>query len=123
MQLSEAEWKIMASVWRRGVASARDVCDDQHDGTGWAYTTVKTMLDRLVEKRVLKSRKQGLAIAYTPRVAAHDVKRSAVAALVERAFSGVVPLMQFLLGEQKLTPKERQELIRMLREQDGTAAT
>ena len=48
-ELAKAEWSLMEALWARGRATATDLQNDLQDHQGWAYSTVKTMLDRLVE--------------------------------------------------------------------------
>ncbi len=116
MQITGAEWKVMGRVWRSHPASARDVFEDLRGETEWAYTTVKTMLDRLVEKGALAVRKRGNTGLYEPLVTKDDARRSAVRHLIEKAFDGAFgPLMHFLVDEERLSRKERDQLILMLK--------
>jgi BlaI family penicillinase repressor len=115
MQLSEAEWRVMDVIWRRYPASVRDVHEALADETGWAYSTVKTMCARLVEKRVLAASKQGNSSLVTPRITRDDARQTAVGSLLQRAFAGAASgLMQHLLGEGRLSTKERRELRELL---------
>ncbi len=59
MKLTEPEWIITNALWDKHPAKARDVVERLPSSVGWAYTTVKTMLDRLVEKRAVKKSKSG----------------------------------------------------------------
>ena len=52
VQLSDAEWKVMHAVWAlRGAVTVRQVHEHLDAETGWAYSTVKTLMERLVEKQ------------------------------------------------------------------------
>jgi predicted transcriptional regulator len=115
MRLTEAEWLIMNALWRKYPAKARDVAEQLPAGVNWAYTTIKTMLSRLVDKKAVAERKQGNASVYEPLISRHRARRSALRALADQAFDGAFgPLMHFLLEEQKLTAKQRKELIAVL---------
>ncbi len=115
MQLSEAEWKVMNVLWRAGSGSARDVLEALHAETGWAYTTVKTMLSRLAEKGALSERTAGGAAVYTPRIRQSATQRAAFRSLVDRAFGGTVgAFVHHLVAQEKLSEKERAELRRLL---------
>jgi len=115
MKLTEAEWKIMNAVWDRSPASVRDVLDAVGNGTGWAYTTVKTMMNRLVEKGVLKVRTRANTNLYDPLASHEEALRVEVSTLADRAFDGMFgPLVHFLLSERKLSKKDRAELRQML---------
>jgi predicted transcriptional regulator len=60
--LGALERDVMALVWRRGDVNVRDACDEL--GSGVAYTTVMTTMDRLFKKGLLTRRKVGRAFVY-----------------------------------------------------------
>lgn len=107
----------MDSVWRRHRSTAREVHDDVGAERDWAYTTVKTVLDRLVAKGVLASEKEGAVLRYRPRLSRARARAGALRHLVERAFGGTAaPLMHQLLDTERLSAEERKELQRRLDE-------
>lgn len=118
-KLTEAEWTVMQAVWNRSPASARDVLEAVEGETEWAYTTVKTLLARLVEKGVLTERRRGNASWYEPRVTRDEARVTALRGLLERAFGGSLgALVQHMASEEKLTRKEREKLARLLSEDE-----
>jgi BlaI family penicillinase repressor len=119
MRLSDAEWTVMNAVWQRSPASARDVLGRVGAQTGWAYTTVKTMLERLAEKGALRARKQGNTSLYEPLVTREQARRSALRSLLDRAFDGALgSLLQHLVAEERLSRRDREKLARLLHELD-----
>ena len=119
-RLTDAEWKVMEAVWQDPPATARQVLDRLAATTSWAYTTVKTMLDRLVEKDVLGVRARGVAREYSPRLTRDDARRLEVEALRKRAFGGRPgSLVHFLLEGGQLSARDRRALERLLEAQDG----
>lgn len=119
-KLSDAEWTVMNAVWQGSPASAREVLRRTHGATGWAYTTVKTLLDRLVEKGVLAVEKRGNTGHYEPLVSRPQARGSALRSLLDKAFDGAfVPLLQHLVAEERLSKRDRAELARLLRESEG----
>jgi BlaI family penicillinase repressor len=118
VQLSEAEWKIMNRVWEDHPTTARDVLESVIDETGWAYTTVKTMMNRLVEKGVLREKKRGGTSQYEPKLTRRGARTAALKALMDRAFDGAMgPMMSFLVKDEKLSKRDREDLQRMLDEE------
>lgn len=119
--LSDAEWKVMNAVWaRHGAVSGRDVHAALADDTGWAYTTVKTMLDRLVEKGTLAAVKEHNVTQYRSKLPRQRAVTAAVRALADRAFGGAVaPLAHHVVGLKKLSARDRAELRRMLETEDS----
>ncbi|MDO8619417.1 MAG: BlaI/MecI/CopY family transcriptional regulator, partial [Candidatus Daviesbacteria bacterium] len=81
-----------------------------------AYTTVMTIMTRLTNKSVLVRRLSGPSYLYKPKVtkeqfiarAVHGIFSSAVSTLGE----GV--LAHFIKEIQKINPKKRQELLKIL---------
>ena len=124
MRLSDAEWTVMQAVWNRAPASARDVLDEVGDETGWAYTTVKTLLARLVEKGALSEGRQANINIYEPRITRNEARGSALRSLVDRAFDGTFgSLFQHLIKEERLSARDVHTLGRMLEEieSDGSS--
>lgn len=119
MKLNDSEWTVMQAVWDSSPASARDVLDRVHAETDWAYTTVKTLLARLVEKGALHEEKQGKTSVYEPLVTRESARKAAVRSLLDKAFDGTFgSLVQHMAGSEKLGKKEREKLARMLAEVD-----
>ncbi len=118
-RLSEGEWRVMRALWsaggEAGRATARQVVDALEPGTAWAYTTVKTMLDRLAEKNVVTRKEQRGALVYKPRITREDAQRREVEALLSGVFGGRgSKLVHFLIEEERLSPKDRLALQRLL---------
>ncbi len=115
MKLTEAEWLIMNALWDKYPATAREVAGRLPAEVNWAYTTIKTMLTRLIEKKAVSERKRGNTSVYEPRLSRRKAQIRAVRSLADVAFDGAFgPLMHFLLEDQKLTARQRKELIETL---------
>jgi len=106
MKLTEPEWLIMNALWDKHPAKARDVVERLPSTVNWAYTTVKTMLDRLVEKKAVGKSKRGNIGLYEPFVSRRQARRTA-----DGAFG---PMMHFLVEDEKLSADQREELIKIL---------
>jgi len=93
MKLTEPEWQLMNALWKKYPATAREIIEHIPGNVKWAYTTVKTMLTRLATKEAVSEKKNGNTSIYEP-------------------------LMHFLVEHKKISTKERQELIRLLKESE-----
>jgi len=117
MKLSNAEWEIMKALWARHPATAREIGTGLPSGVNWAYTTIKTMLTRLVEKKAVKEHKVGNTSVYDPVLTRKKARRKALQTLADQAFDGAFgPLVHFLVEEQNLSDKQRHELVQFMRE-------
>jgi predicted transcriptional regulator len=59
--------EVMATVWRLGEARVDDVREAQPAANRSAYTTLQTVMNRLVERGLLTRERQGNAFVYRPR--------------------------------------------------------
>jgi BlaI family penicillinase repressor len=115
MKLTEPEWIIMNALWEKYPARARDIFERLPATVNWAYTTVKTMLDRLVEKKAVNKSKKGNAGLYEPRLSRRQARRTALRMVLDRAFDGAFgPMMYFLVEDENLSAGQRQELIEII---------
>ena len=115
MKLTEPEWIIMNALWDKHPAKARDVVERLPSSVSWAYTTVKTMLDRLVEKKAVSKSKRGNTGLYEPLLSRQHARRTALRMVLNRAFDGAFgPMMYFLVEDENMSAGERKELIKIL---------
>ncbi len=115
MKLTEAEWLIMKALWEGHPAKARQISERLPTEVKWAYTTIKTMLTRLEDKGVVSESKQGNVSLYEPILTRRQARKTALSTVLNQAFDGAFgPLMHFLLEDQKLSAKQRRELIKIL---------
>ncbi len=117
--ITDAEWRLLESLWRLERATARQVADDLHDAHAWAYSTVKTMLDRMAGKGFVHARQVGATWEFSAAVRPEDARRSAWKRFVSSAFGGAIaPALEFIASEARLTKKQREALLTMLEEQE-----
>ncbi len=119
MRLTESEWQIMKALWQDHPATARDVAERLPDENQWAYTTIKTMLTRLVTKTAVSECKRGNTSIYEPLISQEKARGSALGALINQAFDGAVePFLNFLAQDRKLSDKQKKQLQQVLDAED-----
>jgi BlaI family penicillinase repressor len=116
MKLTQAEWQIMKVLWKKHPATAREIMSRLPRGVSWAYTTIKTMLARLVEKKVVSESKNSNTSIYEPLLSQRKARLMAFRSMLDQAFDGATdPLLHFLIEEKQLSAKQKQELVKILR--------
>ncbi|HTQ44134.1 MAG TPA: BlaI/MecI/CopY family transcriptional regulator [Polyangiaceae bacterium] len=109
--IHETEWDLLEALWSAERATAREVSEALAKKRGWAVSTTKTLLDRMVQKGLVNARQVGNVWEYTPALRRLDARRSAWADFVAKAFGGsAAPALHFLATEAKLSKKELAEL-------------
>ena len=53
VELTESEWSIIKAVWDNEPCTAPAIQEKLLHPTGWTYSTVRTLMDRMVAKGVL----------------------------------------------------------------------
>lgn len=113
--LTPAEWKVMKIVWQLKAGAARDVYELAAREQGWAASTVKTILRRLVEKGFLTYTQVGNSYLYRPARPVLKTLQGAADTLLDRALEGTVaPLLAYMVRRSQLTAEELDELRALL---------
>ncbi len=115
--LTPQELELMKIVWQKGQATVRDVYETLLEHRKIAYTTVMTMMRVLEKKGYVKTQRVNRAFVYRPARPERQVVRSMVREFVDRVFNGSAqPLLVHLVEDRRLSPKELEELERLIRE-------
>jgi predicted transcriptional regulator len=118
------EWLLMNIVWELKRCAARDACKLAEERHGWAASTTKTYLARLVEKGRLKATRIGNSFLYEPKASLSASLREAADHLLEKmpgAFGG--PLLAYMIGKARLGAEDVAELKRVLAEAEDEPPT
>ena len=125
-ELTEAEWAIIEVVWEHQPCAAPTVQEELAEHKQWTYSTVKTLMDRMVGKGLLETERIRNLILYRSAVSRADAQQGELMRTVKRAFGGAfTPMMQFMLDSDTLSPEgigELQTMIRKKRRREKTRA-
>lgn len=115
--ISNAEWEVMRVIWKKHPVTAQEVIDELRASKAWSVSTVKTLLNRLVKKEVLKFEKTGRQYAYEPLVSQEKCRTSEMKSFLDRVFDGALsPMLAHYVRNESLTEKEIEELERILKQ-------
>ena len=118
-ELSKAEWLVMKACWERKNSTARDIHEAVGPHREWEYQTVKTMLDRLVDKGYLRREKVGPISVFSPGVPRAKALRRAIDGFVETVLANqLTPLFAHLAGGEKLSAEEVAALKKLVEENE-----
>lgn len=121
--LTEAEWELMHRLWEAHPCTAGAIQERLADSRGWAYSTVKTMLDRMVDKGILEVRKEGKQHLYSPAAAEEKTRLAELKGFLGRAFGGsLTPALQLLADDEDgLDEDDVKALKTLIRSMDHSA--
>ena len=109
------ELDVRRLLWRRGPCTVREVLEALNRTRRRAYTSVMSLLNVMVEKKLLRRRPQGRAFLYSARVTEERTLGRMVGDLVDRAFDGSTgALIAHALEQTEPTAEELEELQRLI---------
>jgi BlaI family penicillinase repressor len=114
--LTESEWAIMQVVWDKAPCAAGTVQEALQASHGWAYSTVKTTMDRMCAKGILDTHSIRNLQLFTPAMGRDEARINEFQRFLKRAFDGAVaPMFQFLVEHQGLSDTELDNLRKLIR--------
>lgn len=120
-QITQAESRIMDALWRQGPLSFEEVSDAVAD-QGWSRSTIKTLVNRLLHKKIIASERAKGRHAYRALVARDAWVQAESQGLLDRLFQGdLEPLISHFAQYRSLKPAELERLKRLIAdiENDG----
>ncbi|MGM9515990.1 BlaI/MecI/CopY family transcriptional regulator [Roseateles sp. DB2] len=117
--ISDAESQIMQALWVRHPLSAEDILAALPPQDGWQLGTVKTLLNRLLNKGAVKADRDGRRYLYEPLIERAQWEGSESMGLLDRVFGGrLSPLVAHFSAQRKLSAEDAEALRQLLKEHD-----
>jgi BlaI family penicillinase repressor len=118
IRLSEFELDVMSHFWSDRELSAPQLFERIGPERGVAYSTVKTIIDRLEEKGAIERiASRGRTIIYAPKIKRERMRKPAVKTILRRFFGNDLrPLFAQLLQDEKLSGEDLEYLRKLVAE-------
>lgn len=114
-QISDMEWIIMKILWGNSPITANEVIEILEDSMEWSDKTIRTFLNRLVNKKVISYKKNGREYQYFPIVTENECIREENKTFLDRVYNGAFNLMfAKFLEDEALSEEEIEELKKIL---------
>ncbi|MEK3889404.1 penicillinase repressor BlaI [Bacillus sp. FSL K6-3431] len=115
--ISESEWEIMHVLWNRSPRTANEVISSVQEKTDWKSKTVRTLLDRLTQKKVVGVNKDQRVYTFYPLYSQEECQSAETHSFINRIYGGTLKsmLVQFI-QEDSLSEDDIKELRSILGE-------
>ena len=111
VELTEAEWTVIKAVWENEPCTAPAIQEKLERDTKWTYSTVRTLMDRMVTKGLLAAEKVRNLTLYRSAVTRAQAQRGELSYALKHAFNGALtPMVQCLLETNDLSTDELAKL-------------
>lgn len=109
--ISESEWEIMNVLWDKAPQTANDIILSLQESTAWKPKTIRTLLDRLVQKDVVSVNKDQRVYTFYPLYSQEECQRAETKSFINRIYGGTMKsmLVQFI-HEDNLSDDDINEL-------------
>lgn len=117
--VSKAELSVLTILWKKQPLSVREVHDRL--GNQWAYTTTKTVMDRMAKKSLLRRDTAHGVNIYTPLIGRAEAMVQWVKFLADQVLGmGYDEVLNLFNRRQQLSQDELDELANLLKRPDDT---
>ena len=122
IEFTESEWTIIKAVWGHEPCAAPAIQEKLHKQTAWTYSTVRTLMDRMVAKDLLTAEKVRNLTLYRSMVTREQAQRGELFYALKHAFNGALtPMVQCLLNTRDLSDDELAKLESLIKAKKKSA--
>ena len=119
MRITTAESQIMDALWRSGPLGADQLVAQVGPAQNWGEATVKTLINRLLKKKAIRSERTDGRWRYVPLIERSDYVQAESQGLLDRLFDGqLAPLIAHFAEHRSLKPDELARLRTLIDELD-----
>ncbi|MEP7157410.1 MAG: BlaI/MecI/CopY family transcriptional regulator [Betaproteobacteria bacterium] len=105
--ISDAEAQVMEVLWERSPQSTDDIALVLVKRQDWQLATIKTLLNRLLNKGAISAVQEGRRYSYTAVLQRTEWLAGQSTDLIDRVFGGrVAPLVAHFSQQRKLKPAD-----------------
>jgi BlaI family penicillinase repressor len=116
--ISDAESHVMEQLWLSAPQAAEDLAATLGASQGWQPSTVKTLLNRLLQKGAVSAERDGRRFLYSPLVERQAWLGNQSISLIDRLFGGgLAPLVAQFASQRKLSKADVAALKALLKAQ------
>ena len=122
IELTEAEWAVINAVWAHEPCNAPEIQLELEKKTAWTYSTVRTLMDRMVVKGLLTAEKVRNLTTYRSAVTRQQAQKGELLYALKHAFNGALtPMVQCLLEGNDLSATDLSELESLIKAKKAEA--
>jgi predicted transcriptional regulator len=115
MHITSAESHVMEALWRREPLTADELVAEVGSGQSWGEATVKTLINRLLKKKAIKSERSDGKHGYRPLIARSAYVQAESQGLLDRLFEGqLAPMISHFAQHRELKSEEIARLKRLI---------
>jgi BlaI family transcriptional regulator, penicillinase repressor len=113
--ISPAELKVLEVLWENSPLSASQIIDELKDVESWHGRTIKSLITRLLKKKIISHKQDGNHYLYYPLLKRNDYLKTTSRTFIDRLFGGKLsPLVAHFAKHEKISKEDISELKNIL---------
>lgn len=119
-KISDSEWEVMRIIWQNDSITSTQIINELQEKTHWKSSTIKTLINRLLNKEAISFTKKGKEYYYFSVISEEECIREESESFLNKVFNGSLNSMVVnFVKSQKLTKDEINELKSILNDYDS----
>ncbi|MBN1905311.1 MAG: BlaI/MecI/CopY family transcriptional regulator [Deltaproteobacteria bacterium] len=103
-EISAAEHQVMKIIWEHNPITGTEIINKLMENTGWKSNTIKTFINRLLNKGAIGFDKSGRGYSYYPLIEEKDYVKTESRLFLKRLFGGsLMPMLATMVENDDLT--------------------
>ncbi|MBU3128752.1 BlaI/MecI/CopY family transcriptional regulator [Clostridium tagluense] len=100
-KISNSEWVVMKIIWNHSEITSINIIQQLKDKAQWKPATVKSLINRLLNKNAIGFNKLGYEYLYFALVSEDECIKSESKSFIDRVFNGSIKSMILTFAESK----------------------
>lgn len=114
-KISNSEWEVMKIIWSKQNITASEIIKELNSKSTWAPSTIKSLINRLLNKNAISFKKVSKEYFYYALVSEKESIKEESKSFIDRVFNGSFNSMFVnLVKSETLTDIEIEELKQIL---------
>jgi len=110
-RISDAEIEVMKILWEKSPVTSSEIVEKLSETNNWKPQTIKTLIERLVKKKVVGHESSGRAYLYKPLVKKSEYASYESRTFLSKIFDGTLTSMfAHFVDNQELSKEEYEQL-------------
>lgn len=115
--ISESELEIMKLLWEKSPLTSNEIIDSIDPSMNWSDNTVKTFINRLLNKEAIVNERSGRSYLYYPNVSYDEFLERENKSFLNTIYGGSVDLLlSKFIEDENLSDDDIDELQKILNE-------
>ena len=119
VRISDSEWEVMNVLWGETPLTCREIVIRVREHKGWQKRTIRTLLNRLVDKGAIKADMKRRPALYYSRLDREECIQSESKSFLNRVFAGEpASMLLHLVKNTNLAPRDIKQLKKILSDKE-----